>query len=83
MRRFANALILGGLVLPHAAFACGIEGSITHTDGSKANGDRVTTSYTSAGAAHASNGSYSLDLGSVACGNRVDVYVNSYGSGRC
>jgi hypothetical protein len=68
------------LTLPRLASACGIEGSATwSSDGAPVDGSaRVTTSYTSYGPAYVKKGSYSLDLGSTACGNRVEVYVNSY-----
>ncbi len=64
------------------SMACGIEGSATRTDGSKVDGTvKVSTSWNS-NKAYPRGGSYSLDLGSSACGERVTVYVNGYDIGK-
>ena len=63
-------------------FACGIEGSAMRTDGSKVDGTvRVSTSWNSS-EAFPRNGYYTLELGSSACGESVNVYVNGYDIGR-
>lgn len=64
------------------AFACGLEGSAKRTDGSKVDGSaRISTSWNSK-EAYPRNGYYTLDLGSSACGQTVEVYVNGYSIGR-
>ncbi len=70
--------LLAAATFARPAAACGIEGSATwSSDGSRVDGSAtVTTSYTSAGPAYVRKGTYSLELGSVSCGNRVEVYVN-------
>jgi hypothetical protein len=65
-----------------SSYACGIEGSATRTDGSKVNRTaRVSTSWNSSDT-FPSDGRYSLDLGSSACGESVEVFVNGYSLGR-
>jgi hypothetical protein len=64
------------------AFSCGIEGSAVRTDGSKVDGTaRVSTSWNS-NTAYPRGGYYNLDLGSSACGESVEVYVNGNSIGR-
>lgn len=64
------------------AFACGIEGTAMRTDGSKVDGTaRVSTSWNSK-ETYPEKGSYTLDLGSNACGESVEVYVNGTSIGR-
>jgi hypothetical protein len=64
------------------AFSCGIEGNAVRTDGSKVDGTaRVSTSWNSK-TAYPHNGYYNLDLGSGACGESVEVYVNGNSIGR-
>ena len=58
------------------AFACGIEGRATRSDGSKVDGTvRVSTSWSNA-TAYPKDGYYNLELGPNACGRNVEVYVN-------
>jgi len=59
-----------------SAWACGIEGTVTWGDGSKS--DKTTTISTSWNSlkAYPSNGRYTLDLGSDACGASLTVYVD-------
>jgi len=69
--------LVGGRV-----FACGLEGSAKRTGGSKVDGTaKITTSWNS-NTAYPRNGYYTLDLGSSACGQTVEVYVNGYSIGR-
>jgi len=57
-------------------WACGIEGMVTWSDGSKSDGtSKISTSWNSK-KAYPKKGRYYLDLGSSACGNKVTVYVN-------
>jgi hypothetical protein len=64
------------------SFACGIEGRATR-EGSPVDGSvRVSTSWNSSIDAFPRGGSYSLDLGSSACGESVEVYVNGNSIGR-
>ncbi len=55
---------------------CGIEGSVTWSDGSKS--DKSTTVSTSWNSkkAYPSKGWYTLDLGSDACGQSMTVYLD-------
>jgi hypothetical protein len=71
------------LLLPGTdAFACGIEGKATRTDGSKVDGTaRVSTSW-NGNEAYPRGGYYNLDLGGGACGENVKVYVNGNSIGR-
>jgi len=75
--------VFGFVALLYAqSIACGIEGSAKRTDGSKVDGTvKVSTSWNS-NKAYPRGGSYSLDLGSSACGERVTVYVNGYDIGK-
>lgn len=69
--------LMGGQV-----FACGLEGSAKRTDGSKVDGTaKISTSWNN-NKAYPRNGYYMLDLGSSACGQSVEVYVNGYSIGR-
>jgi hypothetical protein len=62
-------------------WACGIEGRASRS-GSDVNGTvRVSTSWNSS-EAFPRGGYYSLDLGSGACGESVEVFVNGYSIGR-
>ncbi len=75
-------VFLAAFALPSAAAACGIEGRATRTDGSKVEGTvTVSTSWNSS-KAFPRGGSYSLDLGSSACGQSFEVFVNGYSIGR-
>lgn len=57
-------------------FACGISGSAYRTDGSRVDGTaKISTDWDSS-RTYPRDGMYSLDLGSSACGKRVEVYVN-------
>jgi hypothetical protein len=59
------------------AFACGIQGSVVHKDGSKAGSESyVTTSWRYGDKAWPKRGQYKLELGSNACGKTVDVHFN-------
>ncbi len=81
MKRALVVLGFFALVGTHSV-ACGIEGSATRTDGSKVDGTvKISTSWNS-NKAYPRGGSYGLDLGSSACGNRVTVYVNGYDIGK-
>ena len=58
------------------AFACGIEGTVKWSDGSKSNGStKVSTSWNSK-KAYPKNGKYVLELGSGACGQSMTVYLD-------
>ncbi|MDR1489477.1 MAG: hypothetical protein LBS65_03170 [Desulfovibrio sp.] len=77
---FALAALL--LVPVPLSSACGIEGKATRTGGSKVDGTaRVSTSWNSKDA-YPRDGYYNLDLGSGACGENVEVYVNGNSIGR-
>jgi hypothetical protein len=70
------------LLAAGTAFACGIEGKATRTDGSKVDGTaRVSTSWNSR-EAYPRGGYYNLDLGSGVCGENIEVFVNGYSIGR-
>lgn len=71
------------LLLPASvSFACGIEGKATRTDGSKVDGTaRVSTSWNNK-EAYPRGGYYNLDLGSGACGENIEVFINGYSIGR-
>lgn len=59
-----------------SAFACGIEGTVKWSDGSKSDGStKVSTSWNSK-KAYPKNGRYKLELGSGACGKSMTVYLN-------
>ena len=78
-------VLMGGLtalILTGATLACGIEGSALRTDGSKVDGTaRISTSWNSK-EAYPRGGRYSLELGSNACGQSAEVYVNGMSIGR-
>ena len=84
MKKVCLWFALAGFLLSpvSVSFACGIEGSATRTDGSKVDGTaRVSTSW-SGKDAYPRGGYYNLDLGSNACGENIEVYVNGNSIGR-
>lgn len=68
--------LAAGLLLSSQAFACGIEGMVTWSDGSKSDGTSTISTSWNSKKAYPKKGRYYLDLGSSACGNKVTVYVN-------
>lgn len=80
IKAMALAIVAAGVFFSTQAFACGIEGKAKRTDGSEVNG----TATVSAGGKQATprNGRYTLDLGSWACGETVEVFVNGYSIGK-
>ncbi len=62
--------------------ACGIEGTAKRTDDSKVDGTATVSTSWNSKKAFPRDGYYTLDLGSSACGESVDVYVNGYSIGR-
>ena len=73
---------LTALALSGPSLACGIQGSATRTDGSKVDGTaRVSTSRNS-NEAYPKNGVYQLELGTTACGESAEVYINGHSIGR-
>jgi hypothetical protein len=68
--------VVAGLLLSGQVFACGIQGSAVNSDGSKIDGTgKISTSWNSQ-KAYPRNGTYSLDLGSSVCGNKITVYLD-------
>ncbi len=58
------------------AAACGIEGKVTWEDGSKSNKTTTISTSWNSKKAFPSNGWYSLDLDSAACGQTITVYLD-------
>lgn len=58
------------------AFACGIQGSAVNSDGSKIDGTGTISTSWNSKKAYPRNGSYSLDLGSSVCGEKITVYLD-------
>ena len=84
MKKTLLPLALAGFLSFSASLshACGIEGRATRTDGSKVDGTaRVSTRWNS-NTAYPRDGYYNLDLGSGACGENVEVFVNGNSIGR-
>ncbi|MDL2321829.1 hypothetical protein LJC47_05735 [Desulfosarcina sp. OttesenSCG-928-B08] len=76
-------LFVGLAIFPGLSVACGIEGKATRTDGSKVDGTvKVSTSWNSSKQAYPRDGYYNLELGSGACGQTVEVFVNGYSIGK-
>jgi hypothetical protein len=74
---FACASVFAG-----PAFSCGIEGKAVRTDGSRVDRTaKVSTSWNS-NTAYPRDGYYNLDLGSGACSQSVEVFVNGNSIGR-
>lgn len=73
---------LTALIATGPALACGIEGSAVRTDGSKVDGSATVSTSWNSTKAYPKNGSYQLDMGSSACGQSADVYVNGNSLGR-
>ncbi|ACF47376.1 hypothetical protein Paes_2386 (plasmid) [Prosthecochloris aestuarii DSM 271] len=65
-----------GLLLSGQVFACGIQGTAVNSDGSKINGSGVISTSWNSKKAYPKNGSYSLDLGSSVCGEKITVYLD-------
>jgi hypothetical protein len=75
--------LAGFLLIPvSVSFACGIEGKATRTDGSKVDGSARVSSSWGNRETWPRDGWYNLDLGSGACGESVEVFVNGYSIGR-
>jgi hypothetical protein len=68
--------MVGTIISSASAWACGIEGTVTWSDGSKS--DKTTTISTSWNSkkAYPSRGSYTLELGKNACGESITVYLD-------
>jgi hypothetical protein len=65
-----------GLGMAGQAMACGIEGMVTWSDGSKSDGTSTISTSWNGTKAFPKDGRYQLDLGSSACGEKITVYVN-------
>ncbi len=72
----ASCCVAAGLLLTGQAFACGIEGSVVNSDGSKVDGTSTISTSWNSKKAYPRNGYYSLDLGSSVCGSKVTVYLD-------
>ncbi|GMV42350.1 MAG: hypothetical protein AMXMBFR64_40660 [Myxococcales bacterium] len=59
-----------------AALACGIEGKVVWPDGSKSNKTTTVSTSWNSQRAYPSDGWYSMDLGSAACGAKITVYLD-------
>ncbi|MEA2028262.1 MAG: hypothetical protein U9N49_04745 [Campylobacterota bacterium] len=68
--------LIGVGVLALNGEACGIEGYVTWSDGSKSDGTSTISTSWNSKKAYPRNGYYQLDLGSSVCGERITVYVN-------
>jgi len=73
---------LAALIATGPALACAIEGSAVRTDGSKVDGTAAVSTSWNGTKAYPKNGTYQLEMGSSACGQSADVYVNGAGIGR-
>jgi hypothetical protein len=71
-----------GLFSASLSLACGIEGKATRTDGSRVDGTARVSTRWNGNTAYPRDGYYNLELGSGACGENVEVYVNGYSIGR-
>jgi len=61
------------------SFACGIQGTAVNSDGSKIDGSGTVTTSWNSQKAFPRNGTYSLDLGSRVCGEKITVYLSDGG----
>jgi len=64
------------------ALACGIEGSVHRTDGSKVNKTATISTSWNGQTVVPANGKYKLDLGNNVCGESITVYINHNTVGR-
>lgn len=67
---------LVGLLLASTGHACGIQGTAVNSDGSKIDGTGTISTSWNSKKAYPRNGSYSLDLGSSVCGEKITVYLD-------
>jgi len=74
MKKITLVLLLSVISVP--AFACGIQGTVVNSDGSKIDGSGTITTSWNSKKAFPKNGKYSLDLGSRVCGEKITVYLN-------
>ncbi len=74
------AVLLSLVAFP--CFACGIKGNVKRSDGSKVDKSATISTSWNNKKAYPSNGSYTLDLGSSACGKSIEVYINGYSVGK-
>lgn len=72
-------ITLSLLIISIPSYACGIQGTAVNSDGSKIDGSGTVTTSWNSQKAFPKNGTYSLDLGSRACGEKVTVYLNDGG----
>lgn len=75
-------LVVTGMFASIVAQACGVEGMVQYSDGSKPDGSvLVTTSWDSGNYVYPRKGHYELDLGSSPCRRQVTIYADgkSYG----
>jgi len=76
MKKIMAIGMVSAMVLSGQAFACGIQGSAVNSDGSKIDGSGTISTSWNSKKAYPKNGSYSLDLGSSVCGNKITVYLD-------
>jgi len=65
-----------GLLLAGQVFACGIEGTVVNSDGSKVDGTSTISTSWNSQKAYPRDGYYTLDLGSSVCGETITVYLD-------
>jgi hypothetical protein len=74
---FLVLVSLVSLVLAAApAFACGIEGTVTWSDGSKSHKTTTVSTSWNSKKAYPDKGRYALELGPDACGKSMTVYLD-------
>ena len=76
----AVSSMVASFLLAGQSFACGIEGTVVNSDGSKVDGTSIISTSWNSKKAYPRNGNYRLDLGSSVCGNKITVYLDGNNS---
>lgn len=82
MKRLLSACVVASFLFSVQSFACGIEGTVVHKDGSKVDGTSTISTSWNSKVAYPRKGVYRLDLGSRVCGQKVTVYLDGNNSQR-
>ncbi|MCF7988546.1 MAG: hypothetical protein K9L60_13405 [Methylovulum sp.] len=76
MKKIVMLASLIGLIGLSNVYACGVQGTAVNSDGSKIDGSGVVSTSWNSEKAYPKNGTYSLDLGSRVCGEKITVYLD-------
>ena len=76
MKKIVIFALFIGLTSLSNVYACGVQGTAVNSDGSKIDGSGTVSTSWNSEKAYPKNGTYSLDLGSSVCGEKITVYLD-------